>query len=62
MKVTDRITVLRNGVVTGELDTKDANEAIKAIRGQVRSMFGDKVADEIIILYGGSVNAANSKD
>ncbi len=27
MKVTDRITVLRNGLVTGELDTKDANEA-----------------------------------
>lgn len=30
MKVTDRISVLRNGVVTGELDTRDANEAIIA--------------------------------
>ena len=48
---------------TGKTATsQDANEAIKAIRGQVRSMFGDKVADEIIILYGGSVNASNAKE
>ena len=48
---------------TGKTATsEDANEAIKAIREQVRSMFGDKVADEIIILYGGSVNASNAKE
>ena len=48
---------------TGKTATsEDANEAIKAIRGQVRNMLGEKVADEIIILYGGSVNASNAKE
>lgn len=48
---------------TGKTATsEDANDAIKAIREQVRSIFGDKVADEIIILYGGSVNASNAKE
>ena len=41
---------------------EDANNAIKAIREQVRSILGNAVADEIIILYGGSVNAANAKE
>ena len=41
---------------------EDANNAIKAIREQVRSILDDAVADEIIILYGGSVNAANAKE
>ena len=48
---------------TGKTATsEDANEAIKAIREQVRSILGDSVADEVIILYGGSVNSGNAKE
>ena len=48
---------------TGKTATsEDANEAIKAIREQVRSVLGDSVADEVIILYGGSVNSGNAKE
>jgi triosephosphate isomerase len=36
-----------------------ANSVIREIRGIVRSLHGDMVADEIRIQYGGSVNAEN---
>ena len=42
--------------------TEDANNSIKAIRSQVREILGDTVADEVIILYGGSVNSGNAKE
>ena len=48
---------------TGKTATsEDANNSIKAIREEVRKLYGDKIADEIIILYGGSVNSANAKE
>ncbi len=37
---------------------KDANETIRAIRGAVRELFGD-LADDLRILYGGSMNEKN---
>ena len=42
--------------------TEDANNSAKAIRNQVREMLGDDVAEETIILYGGSVNSKNAKE
>ena len=48
---------------TGKTATsEDANNSIKAIREEVRKLYGDKIADEIIILYGGSVNSSNAKE
>ena len=48
---------------TGKTATsEDANNSIKAIRNEIRKLYGDKIADEIIILYGGSVNSANAKE
>ncbi len=48
---------------TGETATaQDANESIKAIRGEVRKNYGEDVADNIIIQYGGSVKSSNAKE
>ena len=48
---------------TGKTATsQDANNSIKAIREEVRRLYGDEIADEIIILYGGSVNSSNAKE
>ena len=48
---------------TGKTATsEDANNSIKAIREEVRNLYGDKIADEIIILYSGSVNSSNAKE
>ena len=48
---------------TGKTATnEDANDSIKAIRNQIKEMFGNDVSDNTIILYGGSVNASNAKD
>ncbi len=48
---------------TGKTATKeDANQACKWIRDEVRSFYGDEVADEIIIQYGGSVKPDNAKE
>ena len=48
---------------TGKTATsEDANNSIKEIRKEVENLFGNEIAENIIILYGGSVNAANSKD
>ena len=48
---------------TGKTATKeDANEACGKIREKVASLYGQNVADEIIIQYGGSVKSSNSKE
>ena len=48
---------------TGKTATsEDANEAIKSIRNQVEKDFGNEIAQNIIILYGGSVKPENSKE
>ena len=48
---------------TGKTATsEDANNSVKAIRNEIRNLYGDEVADEIIIQYGGSVKSSNAKD
>ncbi len=48
---------------TGKTASKeDANDACKFIRDEIRKMYGDDVANEIIILYGGSVKPENARD
>ena len=48
---------------TGKTATsKQAQEVCKAIRTLIHEMYGKKVADEIRIQYGGSVNAGNAKE
>ena len=48
---------------TGVTATNEqANEVCAAIRVLIGELYGADVANEIRILYGGSVNAANSKD
>lgn len=48
---------------TGKTATKeDANEVCTWIRDEVRMLYGDDVADEVIIQYGGSVKPANAKE
>ena len=41
--------------------SEDANEACKWIRDELHTLYGD-VANEVIIQYGGSVKASNSKE
>lgn len=46
---------------TGKTATpEDAQETIAAIRGVLKDMFGDETAEQIRILYGGSVKAGNA--
>ncbi len=48
---------------TGKTATsEDANNSIKAIREEVRKLYGEEVANEIIIQYGGSVKSSNAKE
>jgi triosephosphate isomerase len=48
---------------TGKTATsQQAQEMHAFIRKQIASKYGKAVADEISILYGGSVNAANAKE
>lgn len=48
---------------TGKTATsEDANNSVKAIRNEIRNLYGDEVANEIIILYGGSVKSSNAKE
>ena len=48
---------------TGKVATKeDANESIKQIRNKIASIYGEKVAQNVTILYGGSVNSQNAKE
>lgn len=48
---------------TGKTATsEDANNSIKAIRNKVEELYGREIAEEVIILYGGSVKAENAKE
>ena len=48
---------------TGKTATsEDANNSVKVIRNEIRNLYGNEVADEIIILYGGSVKSSNAKE
>lgn len=48
---------------TGKTATaQQAQDMHKMIRSHIASKYGQTVADQIIILYGGSVNAANAKE
>ena len=48
---------------TGKTATKeDANSNIKCIRNKIANIYGQNTADKVIILYGGSVKASNSKE
>lgn len=48
---------------TGKTATKeDANNSIKAIRNKIAEIYGQIVADGVIIQYGGSVKSTNAKE
>lgn len=48
---------------TGKTATsEDANNAIKAIRDKICQIYGQNVAERVIIQYGGSVKSANAKE
>lgn len=48
---------------TGKTATsEDANNMIKTIRKQIADLFGEDVAQEVIIQYGGSVKSSNAKE
>lgn len=48
---------------TGKTASKeDANEACKWIRNEIKSLYNDEVAEQVKILYGGSVKSSNAKD
>ena len=48
---------------TGKVATKeDANERVMQIRNKIASLYGEEVAQNITILYGGSVNSQNAKE
>ena len=48
---------------TGKTATsEDANSMIKTIRKQIVDIFGEDIANEVIIQYGGSVKSSNSKE
>ena len=41
---------------------EQADETCGVIRKTIKAMYGEKAADEIIVQYGGSMNAANAKE
>ena len=48
---------------TGKTATsEDANNSIKAIRGEIEKVYGKEVAECVIIQYGGSVKSTNAKE
>ena len=48
---------------TGKTATKeDANESIKWIREKIVEIYGQEIANRVIIQYGGSVKSSNAKD
>ena len=48
---------------TGKTATsEDANNSIKEIRQEIKKIYGDDVAENVIIQYGGSVKASNAKE
>ncbi len=48
---------------TGKTATsEDANNSIKEIRNKIAKIYGQNVAEEVIIQYGGSVKSSNAKE
>ena len=48
---------------TGKTATsEDANNSIKSIRAEIRKIYGEEVAENVIIQYGGSVKSSNAKE
>jgi len=48
---------------TGKTATsEDANNSIKAIRNKIAKIYGQTVANSVIIQYGGSVKSTNAKE
>ena len=48
---------------TGKTATsEDANNSIKDIRAKIAQIYGNDVAEEVIIQYGGSVKSSNAKE
>ena len=48
---------------TGKTATKeDANNVIKYIRKQIKELYNEEIAENIIIQYGGSVKASNAEE
>ena len=48
---------------TGKTATsEDANNSIKAIREELKKLYGENVSEEVIIQYGGSVKSSNAKE
>ena len=48
---------------TGKTATsEDANNSIKAIRNEIKNIYGEEVAEQVIIQYGGSVKSSNAKE
>ena len=48
---------------TGKTATsEDANNSIKAIRSKISEIYGNDVAQEVIIQYGGSVKSSNARE
>ena len=48
---------------TGKTATSDdANHSIKSIRAEIAKIYGEDVASEVIIQYGGSVKSSNAKE
>lgn len=48
---------------TGKTATsEDANNSIKSIRAEIRKIYGEEVAENVIIQYGGSVKSTNAKE
>ncbi len=52
-----------SAIGTGKTATnEDANEAIKKIREKIAQIYGQTVADRVIIQYGGSMKPSNAKE
>lgn len=48
---------------TGKTATKeDANDIIKLIREEIKNIYGEETANEVVIQYGGSVKSSNAKE
>ena len=48
---------------TGKVATsEDANNSIKSIRNKIKEIYGEDVAENVHILYGGSVKSNNAKE
>ena len=48
---------------TGKTATsEDANNSVKCIRAEIAKLYGEDVAEEVIIQYGGSVKSSNAKE